>query len=294
MKKYLFLLSVIAGMVSTVLAAPFNEYTVHDDTQQSAIRSDLTKLRALHVIPYEKGDKSQFNETSALTRKELGYWATSFLVNPENDGTFSYTAEALNLGILNKTEGTATYQDVMQAYFGKESLKDKDVVALIEGKETKSISKKQAVLLLGKMLHRENGNDLVMKAHVRVGEKGTITSIQKKENTYFLSVDGIQYEMDKNVYLLHGPTNIKEWNQKQIDTYWLRTSYSNNQPKTTVVFVEANQQAFSDNSYSPKEQLNDENQHAFSWEIMISTIIVVVVAVFGLVVWLKLRGRKKD
>jgi len=294
MKKYLFLLSVIAGMVSTVLAAPFNEYTVHDDTQQSAIRSDLTKLRALHVIPYEKGDKSQFNETSALTRKELGYWATSFLVNPENDGTFSYTAEALNLGILNKTEGTATYQDVMQAYFGKESLKDKDVVALIEGKETKSISKKQAVLLLGKMLHRENGNDLVMKAHVRVGEKGTITSIQKKENTYFLSVDGIQYEMDKNVYLLHGPTNIKEWNQKQIDTYWLRTSYSNNQPKTTVVFVEANQQAFSDNSYSPKEQLNPENQHAFSWEIMISTIIVVVVAVFGLVVWLKLRGRKKD
>jgi len=294
MKKYLFLLSVIAGMVSTVLAAPFNEYTVYEDTQQSPIRTDLTKLRALHAIPYENGDKNQFNEESSLTRKELGYWATSFLVKPENDGTFSYMAEALNLGILNKTEGNATYQDVIQAYFGKESLKDKDVKALITGKETKIISKKQAVLLLGKLLNRENGNDLVMKAHVRVGEKGIVTNVQKKENTYFLSIDGIQYEMDKNIYLLNGPTNVKQWNQKQIDTYWLRTTYSNNQPQTTVVFVEANQQAFSNDSYSPKEQPNQEkseNHHAFSWGITVAIIILVVVT---LVVWLKLRGKKEE
>jgi len=314
MKKIVGLVTAVFLSVTIASAHVSNEYTIYDDTQHSEIKEDLTKLRTLGVIPYKEG-ASVYGPQDALNKEELGYWAAQFLI--KSDKTLSeaeYVRQAVDLKLIDKKEGAATYQDVIQAYFDKNELKASDVKAAIKGKEKEEITKEELAQLLGKLIDRKSGDGLFMKSGLQKGPTGVIEKVSSKKvtegktsfETYTFTIDGQKYPVAAHVKVLHGPTDLSLWKGKEVSLTWIGTETAhehsgtpsektdetteNEEVSVAIEFIQAKDGAFKKSEYAPVQFKNDTvkvEKKEFPW-VLIGGIVVAI-----LLIAIIIRSRKR-
>jgi hypothetical protein len=110
-----------------VLAHVTNEKTLYDNIQYSKAMEQIVYLRGLNVIPQEKG-VSLYKPTELLSKKDLAFWAASFLgMGDKNAKREDLEQAAVKKGIVHNLDGNATFADVNQAYFnGKAPVQNPD------------------------------------------------------------------------------------------------------------------------------------------------------------------------
>ncbi|PGK51379.1 hypothetical protein CN918_26675 [Priestia megaterium] len=314
MKKVIGLLTAALMTVTFASAHVSNEYTIYDDTQQSDIKEDLTKLRTIGAIPFTEG-ASVYGPQDVLDKKELGYWAAQFLIKSDKElSEADYLQQAIDLKLIDEKDGPATYQDVIKAYFDKDTLTDDDVKKAINGKEKEEITKEEVAKLLGKLIDRKSNDGLFMKSGLQEGPSGVIKKVTSKKvtegdtsyETYAFTIDGQKYPVAAHVKVLHGPTDLSLWKGKEISLSWIGTesAHEHESDQTTdskdttkeeestvaLEFIQAKDGAFKKSEYAPTKLKVDkvvEEKKDFPWVLVVGIVIAV-----GLVVII-IRSRKR-
>lgn len=118
MRKLLSLFMVFAltfGVSGIAFAHVSNELQIYQDLGASPGKEEITKLRALGIIPYIEG-QDQFEPKAPLDRQTLATWlakAAALEGHTDEPTPEEYAEEAVEYGFIENLEGPATYEDVV-------------------------------------------------------------------------------------------------------------------------------------------------------------------------------------
>jgi hypothetical protein len=249
-----------------------NEKTLYDDIEFSKAKAQIVELRALNVIPLEKGVKL-YRPEEKLTKKQLRAWAEAFRGQPVSK--------------VASDDTPATYADVNAAYF--------DGKAKAEHPE-QNLTKEEFALWMGTFVtEKVEGKTLLDQAAYTAGPSGKVEKVvsrtegsgQEAYKVYTLTIGGKEYEVAMHPMLLNAPTDLALMEGKTLQATW--------SSKEGLKFLEATPGQFegvTDTQHDDHQQGGgaDASDGSPGMQGMIYVGLAVLV---GILVWMGMGRRKK-
>lgn len=303
MKKIIVLLTLLSLFFSTaILAHVSNEKTLYDDIEFSEAKEEIVYLRGLNVIAYEHG-AHLFKPQQQLTKEDLAFWVGTF------KGLGSHEADkeeikdlALDQGLVDSLQGSATYEDVNQAYF--------DGFVQTE-KSQEKLTREEFAIFMGQFLEESvNQKTLFDMAGYEKGPSGVIEKVisetegegDEAYKIFSFSIDGKEYQVSKHPKILYGPVDLGVWEGKEIKKSWFAPGHGD---KKLLEIIVVNKGEFSDkeianentkethtnqsvnhNPSDQKDEVVEQPEKAFPIVPVIGIVLLVVI--FG---WLFMRKK---
>lgn len=196
----------IFSQLPTAFAHVSNEVEIYNDLVNSPAKEEITKMRALGIIPYIDGQES-FEPTAELDKETLGSWlakAANVAGHTESPTPEEFAEEAVEYNYIDNTEGIATYDDVVTGILKvigfeevTEAAEQAEELGMIEGEwhdlvDSGEIAiKENAVLLFDMALTTKGPNGSILDIlSIQEGPTGNVTDVIEE----VITVDGEEKE----------------------------------------------------------------------------------------------------
>lgn len=205
-------------LTSIAFAHIKNEATQFPDIEFSEARFDIVVLVGAGIIP----ETPVFEPDKALSMQELASWvalAKGLRKGGETPDVDALAELALQQGFVDTLAGSASNADLNRLFFdGQLNVEDPD------GTPTKA----EAASLIAARLESPAGSTLLSNRDLAVAAGGEITEVTTREghhgSAYVITVGGTTHEMDTHGRVANGPTDLLQWQGKNIRRAFVRGS----------------------------------------------------------------------
>lgn len=194
-----------------------NEASQFPDIEFSESRFDIVVLVGAGIIP----ETPVFEPDKPLSKRELVTWAAlavNLAAGGETPDTDALADAALEQGLVDSLEGTASYADLNDLFFAGRLSVDT---------ATATPTKAQAASFIASQLHTDAGQALLETRGLRFGDVGQITAVElgqehHGDSTYLISVGNTALPMYSHGRVANGPTDLVQWQGRVIRRSFVR------------------------------------------------------------------------
>lgn len=195
-----------------------NEATQFPDIEFSDARFDIVLLVGAGIIP----ETPVFEPDKRLSMQELATWAAlaeGLTQGGETPDVAAMSALAVEHGLLDSVDGDATFSQLNELIF--------DSMLVLENPD-QIPTKAEAASLIAAQLNSELGLALLKKRGLDRGASGMLSAVEARDghhgNAYFITIGDTTLEMDAHGRVANGPTDLLQWQGKNISRSFVRGS----------------------------------------------------------------------
>lgn len=205
-------------LASTAVAHIKNEATQFPDIEFSDARFDIVVLVGAGIIP----ETPVFEPDKTLSMHELASWAAlarGLGKGGETPDVDALAQLALQRKIVDTLSGNARNSDINRLFFdGQIDLDAPD----------RSPTKAEAASLIATRLDTPAGSALLRDRGLAAAAGGEVTEVTTREghhgSAYVITIGGTTHEMDAHGRVANGPTDLLQWQGKNVRRAFVRGS----------------------------------------------------------------------
>lgn len=315
------------GWVGNASAHISNETQIYQDLKDSPAKVEITKLRAFGIIPNIK-DQNNFKPKADLDKETLGSWlanAAKLKGHTDNPTPKEMSEEAVEKGLIDNLNGTATYKDVMTGILKiigvkqvTEPAEQAEELGILNGKwhdlvdQGGKATRENAVLLFDMSLDKKgpSGQSMLALQGIKQGPTGIVDDVMeskttvdgKEKETFMVTIGGQKFPFygEGKIALFTGLLAAKG---KKVNVSYVKSITENGKsPEEMVIFLQGEGAATpsvgkpSDTqkevketnvaASSQKEPAQTSSSLGVIWTVVMVVLLAVGVGIFA-------SGRKK-
>ena len=210
-------LSVCCCVAGSALAHIKNEASQFPDIEFSDARFDIVLLVGAGIIP----ETPVFEPDALFTRVDLATWAAlaeNLGVGGETPDTDALAAAALQQGLVESTDGQATYEEISDMFFRGQLTPDRPAATPTKG---------EAASYIATHLTTSAGEVLLAGRGVRMGPAGHVARVESQSNpdggnTYMITIGAMSLPMYAHGRVANGPIDLVQWDGRTVRRSFIR------------------------------------------------------------------------
>ena len=203
--------------VGIAIAHIKNEASQFPDIEFSDARFDIVVLVGAGIIP----ETPVFEPDAPFSRFDLATWAAlaeNLGVGGETPDTDALAAAALEQGLVESTDGPATYKKINDVFFRGQLTPDRPAATPTKG---------EAASFIATHLTTSAGEVLLARRGVRKGPAGYDARVESRSNpdggnTYMITIGATSLPMYAHGRVANGPIDLVQWDGRTVRRSFIR------------------------------------------------------------------------
>ncbi len=210
--------AVLGSLTVRIAAAHIkNEASQFPDIEYSDARFDIVVLVGAGIIP----ETPVFEPDAPFSRFDLATWAAlaeNLGVGGETPDTDALAAAALQQGLVESTDGQATYEEISDMFFRGQLTPDRPAATPTKG---------EAASYIATHLTTSAGEVLLAGRGVRMGPAGHVARVESQSNpdggnTYMITIGAMSLPMYAHGRVANGPIDLVQWDGRTVRRSFIR------------------------------------------------------------------------
>ncbi len=210
--------AVLGSLTVRIAAAHIkNEASQFPDIEYADARFDIVVLVGAGIIP----ETPVFEPDAPFSRFDLATWAAlaeNLGVGGETPDTDALAAAALQQGLVESTDGQATYEEISDMFFRGQLTPDRPAATPTKG---------EAASYIATHLTTSAGEVLLAGRGVRMGPAGHVARVESQSNpdggnTYMITIGAMSLPMYAHGRVANGPIDLVQWDGRTVRRSFIR------------------------------------------------------------------------
>lgn len=210
--------AVLGSLTVRIVAAHIkNEASQFPDIEYADARFDIVVLVGAGIIP----ETPVFEPDAPFSRFDLATWAAlaeNLGVGGETPDTDALAAAALQQGLVESTDGQATYEEISDMFFRGQLTPDRPAATPTKG---------EAASYIATHLTTSAGEVLLAGRGVRMGPAGHVARVESQSNpdggnTYMITIGAMSLPMYAHGRVANGPIDLVQWDGRTVRRSFIR------------------------------------------------------------------------
>ena len=194
-----------------------NEASQGPDVGASGLGGDIMLLVVAEIMP----ETPDFAPDAPLSRFDLASWAAlaaDLGEGGETPDTDALAAAALQQGLVESTDGQATYEEISDMFFRGQLTPDRPAATPTKG---------EAASYIATHLTTSAGEVLLAGRGVRMGPAGHVARVESQSNpdggnTYMITIGAMSLPMYAHGRVANGPIDLVQWDGRTVRRSFIR------------------------------------------------------------------------